>query len=202
MGLSHPLSAASKRARSDSDWNAIRFFDVKLIYIYLLNKMDKYHIQKELDIKNRPNNRNKYYLFLEYIAGNVKHDDLVFIHITNDLKLKILPNNPPLLIKIDMAILTLKNYKYLNNKRGVYVLELQNKKYYIGSSRNIYNRLLQHWIDLGSGFTRTFNPTSIVEVFIIENGVLIDFENKITKEYKKKYGRKNVQGGNYLDYKK
>ena len=35
MGLRHQLSAASKRARSVSDWNAIRFISCQLLSFYL-----------------------------------------------------------------------------------------------------------------------------------------------------------------------
>ena len=75
-----------------------------------------------------------------------------------------------------------------------YVLQLQNGKYYIGTSSNIETRVRQHKIGDGSEWTKIFKP-----VKVLETGDILDShtENNITKNYMQKYGIENVRGGSY-----
>lgn len=76
----------------------------------------------------------------------------------------------------------------------VYVLELEDHKYYIGITANLNLRLYQHIMGAGSKWTKTYKYKRIVEVTI---GTIQD-ENRITERYILKYGIDNVSGGKYV----
>ena len=80
-------------------------------------------------------------------------------------------------------------------KANIYVLKLQEDKYYIGKTyKQIIERFIEHSKGQGSAWTRKFKPISIIEEFINVN----EFEeDKITKIYMAKYGIDNVRGGAY-----
>ena len=48
----------------------------------------------------------------------------------------------------------------------VYVLELENNKFYIGYSENVNNRLLNHFNGGGSTWTKLHKPVKLVECII------------------------------------
>jgi hypothetical protein len=74
----------------------------------------------------------------------------------------------------------------------IYVLELENNKYYIGKSSNPKNRIKKHFSNNGSVWTIMHKPIKVVE--IISNCDIYD-EDKITLKYMDKYGIGNVRGG-------
>jgi hypothetical protein len=74
----------------------------------------------------------------------------------------------------------------------IYVLELENNKFYIGKSSNPKNRIKKHFSNNGSVWTMMHKPIKIVE--IISNCDIYD-EDKITFKYMDKYGIGNVRGG-------
>jgi predicted GIY-YIG superfamily endonuclease len=78
----------------------------------------------------------------------------------------------------------------------LYVLELENGKYYIGKSGDLTRRLSQHFLvdDHSSKWTRTHKPVKILEVEIMKTTWHEDFKTLL---YMKKYGVENVRGGNY-----
>jgi predicted GIY-YIG superfamily endonuclease len=49
----------------------------------------------------------------------------------------------------------------LNSPPSVYILELEDGRVYVGSSRNIDRRITQHSAGTGSSFTRTYKPTGV-----------------------------------------
>ena len=77
----------------------------------------------------------------------------------------------------------------------IYILRLQNNKYYVGKTDNIIKRYQEHLNGQGSAWTRKYPPTSLVKS--IENASAFD-EDKVTKEYMAKYGINNVRGGSYI----
>jgi len=84
----------------------------------------------------------------------------------------------------------------------LYVLKLDNDKYYIGITLNLNQRLSQHFSGDGSKWTKVHKPINVIEIQI--NNVDESLENKVTLEYMKKYGWENVRGGSYtrLDLKR
>lgn len=83
----------------------------------------------------------------------------------------------------------------------IYVLKLENNKYYIGQSKDSKNRLKYHFKGkLSSDWTKKHKP--IEEIELIDTGFTeineaMYLENSITINYMKKYGWRNVRGGDY-----
>jgi len=77
----------------------------------------------------------------------------------------------------------------------IYVLKLENNKYYIGKTDNPNIRLNAHFNCNGSEWTKKYNPLEIIE--IIPDCDKYD-EDKYTKIYMDKYGIDNVRGGSYV----
>ncbi len=80
----------------------------------------------------------------------------------------------------------------------IYILELENKKYYVGKTTNPNFRLEQHFAGSGSQWTKKYKPLSILE--IIPNCDNFD-EDKYTIKYMEKYGINNVRGGSFCEIK-
>lgn len=76
----------------------------------------------------------------------------------------------------------------------VYVLLLENNKYYIGKTDNIKARLHNHFNGNGSMWTKKYKPIRLIEQ---HDGCEQFDEEKYTLIYMKKYGVENVRGGIY-----
>ena len=77
---------------------------------------------------------------------------------------------------------------------NIYVLKLEQNKYYIGKTNNINTRLNDHMSGNGSQWTKKYKPIEIIQV--IPNCDDFD-EDKYTKIYMNKFGIYNVRGGSY-----
>jgi hypothetical protein len=80
----------------------------------------------------------------------------------------------------------------------IYILELENKKYYIGKTKNPDFRLEQHFNSTGSQWTKKYKPKKVLQ--IIPDCDDYD-EDKYTRIYMDKYGINNVRGGSYVQIK-
>lgn len=81
----------------------------------------------------------------------------------------------------------------------IYVLQLENNKYYIGKTNNPDNRISQHIAtegNYGSAWTNKNKPLKVME--IIPNCDDYD-EDKYTIKYMEKYGINNVRGGSFCE---
>lgn len=78
---------------------------------------------------------------------------------------------------------------------NIYILKLQNNKYYVGKTDNIETRKQQHINGTASTWTKKYPPISIEK--IIPNASHFD-EDKYTLEYMGIYGPDNVRGGQYV----
>jgi len=77
----------------------------------------------------------------------------------------------------------------------IYILKLNNNKYYIGkTNRNVKERYQEHLEGIGSFWTKKYKPLSVVKQ--IENSSPFD-EDRYVKEYMAIYGIDNVRGGSY-----
>jgi len=76
----------------------------------------------------------------------------------------------------------------------IYVIELQNDKYYIGKTVNPHFRFETHFTNNGAEWTKLHKPIKILE--LIPNCDNYD-EDKYTYKYMDKYGIDNVRGGSY-----
>ena len=77
----------------------------------------------------------------------------------------------------------------------IYVLKLEQNKYYVGKTMNPQFRLENHFAANGSEWTKMYKPLSILE--LKPNCDDYD-EDKITKQYMDKYGIDNVRGGSFV----
>jgi predicted GIY-YIG superfamily endonuclease len=88
--------------------------------------------------------------------------------------------------------------KNLNVSPIVYVLKLENDKYYIGITYNLNIRFAQHLAGEGSKWTKQHKPICIESVFYGGD------EKEIAQEWIINKGLENVRGGPWcrLNYKK
>ena len=77
---------------------------------------------------------------------------------------------------------------------SIYVLRLEDDKYYVGKTTNPKYRISTHFKEGGSAWTKMYKPIEVVE--IVGDCDIFD-ENKYTLIYMKKYGERNVRGGTY-----
>ena len=82
-----------------------------------------------------------------------------------------------------------------NDQTNIYILKLEQGKYYIGKAHNPIERYREHLNGCGSSWTQKYPPISLEEV--IPNASPFD-EDKYTKIYMEKYGIDNVRGGTYV----
>lgn len=73
----------------------------------------------------------------------------------------------------------------------VYVLELENGRYYVGRTSNFIQRMNEHFKEGGALYTKKYRPIKIKEV--IAEKTKYDERDK-TLEYMEKYGWENVRG--------
>ena len=74
---------------------------------------------------------------------------------------------------------------------SVYVLRLEQSKYYVGFTTKIQKRMKKHFGGKGAKWTRKYRPVSIIETI---NNVSKDMEKELTLKYMRKYGYQNVRG--------
>jgi hypothetical protein len=80
----------------------------------------------------------------------------------------------------------------------IYVLQLEQGKYYIGKTNNPQVRLDHHFNSNGAEWTKHYKPVRMVE--LIPNCDDYD-EDKYTRIYMDKYGINNVRGGAFTSTK-
>lgn len=76
-------------------------------------------------------------------------------------------------------------------KNYIYVLELEDNRYYVGRTSNFIQRMKDHFLEGGSIYTKKFRPLKIKEV--IEEVSFYDERDK-TLEYMEIYGWERVRG--------
>lgn len=81
------------------------------------------------------------------------------------------------------------------SKTTIYILKLENNKYYVGKTDNLERRKQEHLNGTASSWTKKYKPIGIDQ--IIKNASSYD-EDKYTLEYMGKYGPDNVRGGQYV----
>jgi predicted GIY-YIG superfamily endonuclease len=80
---------------------------------------------------------------------------------------------------------------------NIYILKLENDKYYVGKTNNLELRLKNHFKNNGSLWTKRYKPQEILE--IINNCDEFD-EDKYTIKMMKKHGIDNVRGGSFCKF--
>ncbi len=77
----------------------------------------------------------------------------------------------------------------------IYVLKLEDDKYYVGRTKNPSVRLEDHFHSNGSSWTKKYKPIEVLET--IRCCDVYD-EDKYTLKYMNTYGINNVRGGTYV----
>ena len=77
----------------------------------------------------------------------------------------------------------------------IYILQLEQGKYYIGKTINPQYRLENHFSSNGSAWTKLYKPIKVLE--IISDCDDYD-EDKYTRKYMDKFGIDNVRGGSFV----
>lgn len=80
----------------------------------------------------------------------------------------------------------------------VYVLRLENEKYYVGRTNNLEERIKEHVEGMGSEWTTLHKPLEVVETVELCDPTM---EDVVTKKYVDLYGTANVRGGSYCQIK-
>jgi len=78
----------------------------------------------------------------------------------------------------------------------IYVLKLQEGKWYVGKSGDAEKRFLEHKHGTGSKWTQRYRPIRIVETRPCKSK---NDESLVTEEYMQKHGRENVRGAEYVE---
>jgi cellular nucleic acid-binding protein len=76
----------------------------------------------------------------------------------------------------------------------LYVLQLEDGKYYVGKTTDIKRRVEEHHKGKGSEWTKLHKPVKVLETRKVKDE---HDENNTTKDLMKKYGVDNVRGGSY-----
>jgi hypothetical protein len=86
-------------------------------------------------------------------------------------------------------------YNSINNKmKTIYILKLENNKFYVGQTNNLHKRLNQHKNNYGSAWSQKYNFIELIDSFPSKSDFDEDYYVKI---YMDKYGIDNVRGGSY-----
>lgn len=84
----------------------------------------------------------------------------------------------------------------------IYVLKLQDEKYYVGKTNNFEKRMHQHNTGIGGSFwTKLHKPIEVIRKFEIKSDKKFIYgleEDKVVKEMMCLYGIDNVRGGSYV----
>jgi predicted GIY-YIG superfamily endonuclease len=109
------------------------------------------------------------------------------------------------------SILTLKNlhshgyYKDIQRnetlkRKVIFVLKLENEKYFIGKSVDFDKSLIKHENGTASKWTKIHKPIKVIETIELDNENSIEIQDKIdniVRKYFMAFGFKNVRGGRY-----
>lgn len=80
----------------------------------------------------------------------------------------------------------------------IYVLKLEENKYYVGKTNNLQSRLYYHKSGDGSAWTKRYHMISLYKTYDPPMEIDSDFyEDMIVKMYMKIFGIQNVRGGSY-----
>lgn len=83
----------------------------------------------------------------------------------------------------------------VNERKGIYILECEHGKYYIGKSKNIDTRVKQHFEGKGSEWTKLHHPIKVVDIIYDHDP---QAEHYYTIQYMTKYGIHNVRGASFI----
>ena len=77
---------------------------------------------------------------------------------------------------------------------SIYILRLEDNKYYVGKTNNIKKRIKQHKESYGSSWTKKYKFIEMIDVIETNEHFL---EDMYVKKYMNRYGINNGRGGSY-----
>ena len=84
-----------------------------------------------------------------------------------------------------------------NSPYWIYVMELENKKYYVGYTANVVNRMNAHKTGKGSKWTMLHKPIKVIYELNLEDANYKEIERYITLSMMALLGWENVRGGGW-----
>lgn len=105
--------------------------------------------------------------------------------------------NDLLLQRARLDIELRKRLKHIKNRYFTYVLLLQNNNIYVGSTNNLFLRLLEHLheTELSSHWVRLHGP--VIRVLEVSTQAQVEDECYKTLEYMHMFGWESVRGGSW-----
>ena len=86
----------------------------------------------------------------------------------------------------------------ISELQGVYILELENDRYYVGESRNIEHRVSRHFDGDGAVWTQDHPPVRVVDTQEVEDSTARKkLEREVTLLMMVKVGWRKVRGGGW-----
>lgn len=84
----------------------------------------------------------------------------------------------------------------MKNEKYLYILELRNNKYYVGTTSNLRSAIANQINGFGAKWTRIHEPIKLIDVIYTTS---ITDKKDYTLFYMKKYGWENVRGSNWCN---
>ena len=90
-------------------------------------------------------------------------------------------------------------YTYDTVESGVYVLECENGRWYVGQSKDMMRRMIQHRFEKSNTakWLRKYKPLNIFLVYLCDEKDLLKWENDFAKAMIWKFGISRVRGGSW-----
>jgi len=93
--------------------------------------------------------------------------------------------------------LTDRVYEYDSVDSGIYILECEQDKYYVGQSKDMMRRLIQHRYFRSVKWLKKFPPLKIYLLFLCDVETLGYWEREYTRAMVWKFGISKVRGGSW-----
>jgi len=140
-------------------------------------------------------------IYLIIIIMNSHYKCSIDVRIRNLVRNNFMKNKKMDIDEITNSIETIQTIKdncdlllsFPDGLEYVYILELENNKYYVGYTENFDSRMISHFGGNGSKWTKLHKPITVMEV---SRGSKND-EDRKTIEMMVRYGYENVRGGRY-----
>lgn len=95
-------------------------------------------------------------------------------------------------IRLGLVLYSVMITEHPHITSGVYVLRLEQGKFYVGASTNIQARVQNH----DSVWTRKYEPIMVDDVFPAKEDIK-DLEREVTLMYMRRHGWENVRGAGW-----
>ncbi len=180
-----------KKGKLGSDWTKL----YSPIKIYKSKETPFTSIQEALKLENR----TTIWCMKKFGWKNVRGGDFCtldenklrfLLALNSDLNEEILPVNYSLNIKLE------------RNTNYVFILELEQRKFFVGFTTNIFLAIINEYNALGSPWTKKYKPIKLLKVYRVDSkskDSRRQLINSFVIRYMKKYGFTDVRGGDFFN---